>query len=129
MTKVEAITIKQKIVEGEVGETRDPGTTVEPLDIGSIVLSVPERFAQPFLDWHKQFVILGNNGAESETFLTLEYLTASQAEVLFTLRFEGVGIYRASHIGENDKKSGQRSVRVELYAETANFFVGELPAA
>lgn len=123
VTKIEAITIKQKIVDGSVGETRDPETQLEPLNIDSIVLTVPERFAQPFLDWHRQFVVLGNNGSGSETFATIEYLTP-KGEVLFTLNFNGVGIYRASRVGENDKKSGLRSVRVELYAETASFFVG-----
>lgn len=127
VSRIEAITIKQKLVQAEIGEVRDPEMLVEPLDLGPIVLTVPENYARPFIDWHRDFVVQGNNGAVAETFVRLEYLSASGKEVLFTLSFSGVGIYRASRIGENAKKGAQRSVRVELYAETVNLFVGSQP--
>jgi hypothetical protein len=126
VSKVDAIVIKQKLSEGEAGEIRDPILEVEPLDVGNITLTVPERFAQPFLDWHHNFVVEGNNSSESETFLKIEYLGVRN-DVLFTLFFTGVGIYRASRLGETDKRANLRVVQVGLYAETAQFFVGVLP--
>jgi hypothetical protein len=129
VSKVDAIVIKQKISESEPGEIRDPSLLeVEPLDVGNITLAVPERFAQPFLDWHHNFVIQGNNSSESETFLKIEYLGVRN-DVLFTLYFTGVGIYRASRLGETDKQANLRVVQVGLYAERVQFFVGVLPPA
>ena len=128
VSKVEALTIKQKLIAADPGEIRDPFIDVEPLDIGNIVLSVPEKFAQPFIDWHHSFVIQGFNAAENETYMKIEYLGV-RGEVLFSLMLFGVGIFRVTRLGETDKRINQRIVQASLYAETAAFYVGEPPTS
>ncbi len=118
--KIDALTIKQKVVENPVGEQhnviRVPGT----LEYPNLVVYVPEMSAQSFKDWHQSFVIEGNNGDEKELSGSLEYLTPSGVP-LFDIPFHGLGIFRFKQDDQEAQADNIRRVRAEIYTENMRF--------
>ena len=117
--KIEAITIKQKVVENPIGENRDPAQQPAGLDFSDLAVSVADSHAKSFYDWHQDFVIQGNNGDDQERSGTLDYLD-SRLRPLFTLTFSHLGIYRL------DKQSPVArdqilTVKGEMYVERIGF--------
>ncbi len=129
VNKIEAITIKQKVVENPGGDPRQ----VEPavLEFPNLIITLTEaegRRVFPetnnFYGWHEDFVILGNNGRDQEKGGTLEYLAPDGRTELFTLTFFNLGIFkitpeRAEAGGESIKR-----IKVEMYCEDIRFRYG-----
>jgi hypothetical protein len=124
VTAVEAITIKQTIVE--VGEFRQPRRTLE---FPHLVITLTEASAQSFADWHEDFVIKGNNADESEKSGKLEFLTPNLQTAIFTLEFKHLGIFSYVPDAFDSSESGIRKVKVEMYCEQMSFSYGPTTAA
>ncbi len=93
VAKVEELTLKQKVVENPIGENRDPGQQVGPLEIPDLVVSVPDAHAESFFDWFKSFVINGNNDESKHKNGSLVYLSPNLQDSLLTLNLKRMGIY------------------------------------
>ncbi|MSP62112.1 MAG: hypothetical protein EXR72_17615 [Myxococcales bacterium] len=124
VSQVEAIVIKQKVVELSLGEER--GAMREPVQIEypNIVFTVPESHAGTFLDWYNDFVIKGNCGDEKEKTGSLEFLTPNLKETLLTLNFKGLGIFKFTPDKGEAGSEKIRSVRVEMYCEKIELVYG-----
>ena len=61
MNKIEALVVKQKVIENGVGEQRDYEKVPGSVDIPNLVITLSESHAQEFYRWHEDFVIKGNN--------------------------------------------------------------------
>jgi hypothetical protein len=116
VTQIDALTIQLKNVDSLIG---DPRTHLDPpyLDIPNLVVTLPESHAQSFRDWHKEFVVDGNNGAGKEKSGTLAFLTEDLKGPFFTLNLKGLGIFRMTRLpaGGSDNVS---HVKVEMYCES-----------
>jgi hypothetical protein len=123
VSKVESLTIKQKVTENPVGEQRDPGSERRRIEFPNLVVTLPESAAQSFFDWHEEFVIEGNNGSEAEKNGKLEYLAPNLADVLFTLEFHNLGIFR---LASETVEAGDQipRVRAEMYCQQMTFTPG-----
>jgi hypothetical protein len=123
VTKVEDLTIKQKVVENPVGEERDPGRDQRRIEFPNLVVTLPESAAQSFFDWHEDFVIKGNSTSEDEKNGKLEYLSPNLSEVLFTIDFHHLGIFKLS---SETVETGDQipRVRAEMYCEQMTFTPG-----
>jgi len=121
VNKIEALTIKQKVTENAVGEQRDYQQEPTSVDIPNLVLTLPESHANEFYAWHEDFVIKGNNGEDREKGGTLEYLTPNLQEVLFTLHFYHLGVFKVT--ADKNEASGEpiRRIKVEMYCEDIRF--------
>jgi phage tail-like protein len=119
---IEALTIKQKVVESPVGETRDYVKEPARLEIGDLVVTVAESGATDFIAWHDDFVVKGNNGEAAEKTGKLELLTPDLKTALFTLDFAGLGIFKLRR--EPQAGGGGDSVarlRASIYCEELTF--------
>ena len=69
-------------------------------------------------------MIKGNNGEDHEKGGTLEYLTPNLQEVLFTLHFFHLGVFKVSP--DKMEASGEpiRRLKVEMYCEDIRFDFG-----
>jgi T4-like virus tail tube protein gp19 len=114
VNKIEAITIKQKVVEDPVGELR-------AAEVSSTVVTLPESFAKSFYDWHEDFVIKGNSTDASEKTGSLFYLASDLKSVLFQLDFKGVGIFKVSPEKVEAAGENLRRVKAEMYCEEIHF--------
>jgi phage tail-like protein len=121
VNKIEALTIKQKVTENAVGEQRDYQKEPVYVDVPNLVITLPESHADEFYRWHEDFVIKGNNGEDREKGGTLEYLTPNLNEVLFTLHFYHLGVFKVT--ADKNEASGEpiRRMKVEMYCEDIRF--------
>jgi hypothetical protein len=122
VNKVEALTIKQKVVENPVGEDRDPGEQ-RRVEFPNLVVTLAESAAESFFDWHEDFVIKGNSSSEEEKNGKLEYLAPNLSDVLFTIEFHNLGIFKlASEMVEAGDQVPR--VKAEMYCQQMTFTPG-----
>ena len=127
VNKIEALVVKQKIVENPVGELRDYEKEPAKLEIPNLVISLPDVDADPFYGWHEDFVIKGNCGEDKEKGGALEYLANDLETVLFTVKFSGLGIFKVAPEKMEAGSENIRRVKVEMYCESLVFHAS--PAA
>jgi phage tail-like protein len=121
VNKIEAITVKQKVVENPIGELRDYEKEPAVLEIPNLVITFPESHSKGFYDWHEDFVIKGNNGDDKEKGGTLEFLTPNLQEVLFTLTFQHLGIFKLTPEKVESGSENIRRLKAEMYCEDIKF--------
>ena len=119
VSKVEALVVKQQMVD-EVGEVRFklPGK----MEFPNLVVSLAESAAKTFYQWHEDFLINGNSGPENEKQGTLEYLSANLKDVLFQVKFEGLGIFKLA-MDKADSSDAIKKVTAHMYCDRMTFLV------
>lgn len=124
VNKIEAITIKQKVVENPVGEMRTAQKEPAKLEIPNLVISMPEQNAAALAAWHKESVVNGraaNNRKDGQ----LEYLMPDGRESLFTLTFHNLGIFKLTPDKMEAGSENIRRVKAEMYCEEIRFSYGD----
>jgi phage tail-like protein len=121
VNKIEALSIKQKVTDNAVGELRDSEKVPTGVEVPNLVLTLSESHADEFYKWHEDFVIKGNNQDDKEKGGQLDYISSNLTEVLFTLQFLHLGIFK---VGPDKVEAGGepvRRVKVEMYCEDIKF--------
>jgi phage tail-like protein len=117
VNKIEALVIKQKIIPNPSGGSVADG----PVEIPSLVITLPESVAQPFIDWHQSFVVQGGNNATNpdnqERNGTLVYF-AKDGTQLGQLAFSNLGIVTVT---DDPTDANVRRVKAEMYCERIAF--------
>ena len=117
-----SLTIEQANVA--TGEQRDYQRDPIGVTIPNLVVTLGEQAAQTFTDWHNTFVIQGKNDQSQEKEGTLEILTPDLKEVLFTLKFHSLGIFRLAADKYEARDERIRTVTAEMYCESMEFAYG-----
>ena len=117
VTKIEAITLKQKVIDNAVGELRDYEREPAHLEVPNLVVTLAESHAKEFYDWHENFVIKGQNGDDQEKTGTLTYLTPDLKTQLFTLDMHHIGIFKLTPEKVEGGSENIRRVKAEMYVE------------
>lgn len=115
VNKIEAIVIKQSIIEGSTGGLASGG-----VDFPNLVIGLPEASSDTWESWLEDFVIKGNNTAQGERNGQLTYL-ATDGSSLFSLDLLSLGIFR---LAPNEVDAGQtmpRQMTAELYCDEMSF--------
>jgi hypothetical protein len=123
VSKIGALNLTAPTTSNPVGEQRDYEKIPSAITFPNLVVTMPEQLAQTFTDWHNTFVIQGKNDQSQEKEGTLEILAADMKEVLYTLKFHGLGIFRLAP----EKLVAQNQlprVTAEMYCETMEFGYG-----
>lgn len=94
------------------------------MHVPNLVVTLSEQGAQTFTDWHESFVIEGKNSQDQEKEGTLELLAADMKEVLFTLTFHGLGIFRLAADKYEAGNEAVSTLTAEMYGETMEFAYG-----
>ncbi len=121
VNKIESIVVKQKVVENPVGELRDYEKEPALLEVPNLVVTFPESHSKQFYDWHESFVIKGNNGDNMEKGGTLEFLTPNLQEVLFSITFSHLGIFKLTPEKVESGSENIRRLKAEMYCEDMKF--------
>jgi len=111
VSKIDAITIKQKTISGSSGE-RMPAN----VEVSNLVITLPESEAQDFMQWQTDIVKQKNNGPKKDG--TLEYLDKDAQTTLFTLNFRNLGIFKITPV---KSATGAKWITVEMYNESIKF--------
>jgi hypothetical protein len=124
VSKIGALSVTVPASSNTVGEQRDYEKEVSGLNVPNLVVTLGEQFAQSFIDWHESFVIEGRNDQSKEKEGTLEFLGADMKEVLFTLKFRGLGIFRLTGDNFDARSEAIRTLTAEMYCEGMEFGYG-----
>jgi hypothetical protein len=112
VSKISAITYRQKVASGAVGAYRELSQGGQLVEIPDLTLAVAESSAGPFSSWLQDFVVKGNSTDSQEKEGKLELLAPDLKEVLLTVNLKHLGIYRIA-----DDKTSTISLLVQLYLE------------
>jgi hypothetical protein len=121
VNRIDAFSIKQQILEYPAGELRDYQKEPGNLEIPNLVITMAESHADQFYDWHKSFVIDGRNGPDQEKTGQLEYLSQDLSRPLFTLNFQGLGIFKLTPEKVEAGSENIRRIKAEMYCESIEF--------
>lgn len=125
VSKVEALSIKQKNTENQLGELREFHKEPAALEIPNLVVTLPESHAHQFWEWEKDFLIMGNCSEDNEKTGTLEYLTPDLDDVLFSVTFKHLGLFKITRDKLEAHAEGIRRVKCEMYCEEMEFDFGD----
>lgn len=121
VNKIEALVVKQKVIEHAVGEQRDYQKEPAHVEIPNLVITFPESHADDFYKWHESFVIKGENGNDKEKSGSLEYLTPDLKETLFTLTMKQIGVFKLTPEKTESASENIRRLKAEMYVEEMDF--------
>lgn len=126
---VDSIAIKQPVMAESPGSLRDRQVATGELQIPDLVITLPEVATETWDTWFHRFVVEGNSTPADEKTGTLQFLTPDLKDVLFTLGFYGLGIYRLRRLETGGAEAVPR-VEASLYCEQIQFAVGpaKMPA-
>jgi phage tail-like protein len=116
VSKIDAITIKQGVVNDAVGEQREDTFEASKLEIPNVKITLAASHAKTWIDWHKTFVVQGKCGQEDELNGAIEWLSPS-GEVLGTLNLMQVGIFSLNTEDVEANKDSIARIVVECYVE------------
>jgi hypothetical protein len=118
VSRIESLAVRQAVVEDAVGELRDYLKQPYAVDVGDLVVTLPESHAQDWYAWHHDFVVQGNSSPPFEKTGKLQFLAANLKDVLIELTFKGLGIHRlAAERPEGAMATGISRVRASMYCE------------
>src|SRR5262249_51854416 len=82
--------------------------------------------SKPWFDWHKDFVVDGNNGPGTEKTGAIVLLSQNQREELFTIELKKLGIVNSTpEKSDSAAQDVTRRVKAELYCEELAFHFGK----
>jgi hypothetical protein len=124
VNRIEPLVVVQKVVDHAVGELRDYQKEPAHIEIPNLVVTLAESHAHDFVAWHEDFVIRGNSGENNEKSGTLELLAPNLQEVLFTVGFRGLGIFKLSRVDSGTTIETIPRLQASMYCEEMTFTVG-----
>ncbi len=103
VSKIDSFTVKQKILEYLPGEERTPGLEPTGIEFPNLKITLLASHGETWLEWFRQFVVLGNSGDDKEKEGTLEFLSPDLKTTLATIKFHHLGIFSLAPAQEEDK--------------------------
>jgi hypothetical protein len=118
VSQIDAFTIRQSIIESNVGQLRS-GPTKEPINVEypNIKVTLAGADVGPWQDFFSRFVIGGQNDQDNELHGTLEFLDPAREQILGSVTFSQVGIFSLKPVGSTADADGAPRYVAELYVE------------
>ncbi|HNN92537.1 MAG TPA: phage tail protein [Pseudomonadota bacterium] len=121
VSKIEALTVKQKIVVDAVGQRREYELVPANVAVPNLEITISEAYADDWYKWHEDFVILGRCDEKYEKRGTLYYLAPDTEQRLFTLTFFNLGIFKIAPEKVEAGAESVRRVKISMYCEDIKF--------
>ena len=115
VTKIEALSIKQKVSADAIGARREATREPDRLEVSNLVVTLGDAYAQPFYEWAEDFLVKGNVSGEKTG--KLELLAPNLKDVLLTLTFQGLGVFQVRPLKAVSGGDGPRRTQVSMYCE------------
>jgi phage tail-like protein len=117
VSKIDSFTIKQNIVQDDVGHMRIPEQCPASIEFPNLKITIAKSTEATWRKWFDDFVIKGNNGQEKELNGVIEFLDPSTSEVLGSINLMQVGIFSISDSKAEAGKAEVAKVTIEAYVE------------
>lgn len=119
--RVDTFTVKQPLEPAAPGEYREPVQEPGKIDFPNLKITLLERDAQTWIDWHEDFVIKGNNAETMEKNGSLTFLSTNNRTELAHINFFNLGIFRLLPRASQGQPDQPRNLIAELYCERMEF--------
>jgi T4-like virus tail tube protein gp19 len=117
VSKIDAFTVKQKVLFDEIGEEREVVKEPAQIEFPNLRVTLSESGAQSWLDWHQDFVIKGNNEDSDERHGRLAFLAPNLKDELAAIKLSNLGIFRIAPDKTEANKDQIKRVTADLYCE------------
>lgn len=121
VNKIDAFTVKQKVVQDRVGDARDQVKEPGKLEFPNLTLTVSTASIDAWNGWFDDFVVKGNNGQANEKNGTLYFLATDRQTVLASVKLYNIGIIRLEEDATASNADQISQFRAELYVERMEF--------
>lgn len=121
VNKIEALVLKQKVVDDVSGETRDYHKIAAHVEVPNLVMTLSDHHADAVYKWHEDFVIKGNCEQGAEKSGSITYLTPDLKTELFTVEMAHLGIFKITSDKLEAGNEAARRLKVEMYCEEMKF--------
>lgn len=125
VTKVDAISIKQKVAEVPVGELRELYREPTNVEYPNVVLYVPESHAAGWLKWYDSFVIKGKCDPSDEKTGSITYLHEDMTTQVCEIELRHLGIFKLTPDKAEAGAEKIRQIKIEMYCEEMAFKIKE----
>jgi hypothetical protein len=128
VSKIDAFSVKQQIIESSTGEGRFGGKEPGKLEFPNLKITLAASSIATWAAWFDDFVIKGNNGADKEKNGRIVFLSPDLKTELGEIKLIHVGIFRFDPDAD-DPSSADKIARftAELYVEQMQFNVPPAP--
>lgn len=117
VSKIDAITLKQGIVQDDVGEFRIATKEPTKMEVPNMKVTFSAADVKPWAQWFENFVIKGLNTDSDELVGAIEFLDPSGKDVLGSLELQQVGIFSLNAEKLEAGKDGIHRYVAEFYVE------------
>ena len=131
VASIAPFSIQHTVTTDSGGEARDLSSKPGKLVFPDLHVTISEAAADSWNEWHRDFVINGNNSQEKEKTGKIELLSRDMKTVLLRINLRGVGIYGLRSDKAEAGSEQIRRVTADLYVEqmTLEFPGGDAAAA
>lgn len=124
VVRIDPFAVRQTLLEERVGIVRDPAVHVVPIDFPDLRVTISERGAESWAEWHRRFVVEGRSSDADEKRGAVVLLGPDLRAELGRIELSGVGIF-ALAAGGTDARDGVRRFTADLYCERMELRLGE----
>jgi len=118
VTKIDSFTVKQNIIEHNVGGMRATTKTPSPIEFPNLTFYLPESDAQPFMDHAMKRITAGEvPGRLHGSLETFDH----ERRTLCTLEFFGADVVSVTPDRSDSTSEEIKMVKVEIYTESMKF--------
>ncbi len=121
VNKVDAFTVKQAVVTDEIGDDREYEREPAKIEFPNLAITFSAVSAESWVNWHKSFLIQGNNGQDQEKNGRLLFLSANLQEQLLEIKFFNLGIFKLDAEAGEPNADAPARMTAELYCERMEF--------
>ena len=117
VSKIDALTFRQKLTEGSVRERRVRTKEPTSMETPNLRITFAESSSQTWTAWFDDFVVKGNSGDENEKSGKLSFLAPDLKSVLAEISFFNLGIFRLEPEPQAVDAQAIARIRADLYCE------------
>ncbi len=126
VTKVDALTVKQKLKALHTGRDRFPVWEAVGVELPKLTFEIPLSHASDFLAWHKDYVIDGKVDTEqSKRDGALTFMDHTLTKELMTVTFQQLGLHNLTIDKSEANKEAIKNCKVELFFEEISLTLGD----
>lgn len=123
--RIESFTVRQRVVSQAVGERRDYERQPGRIEFPNIKVTLAERDAKSWLEWHQNFVVNGNNADDREKSGAIIVLTPDLRTELMRVSLQNCGIFRIAPEPAAEGRTVIARLTAEMYCERMQLSVSE----
>jgi len=125
VTKVDALTVKQKLKALHTGRDRFPVWEAVGVELPKLTFHLPLSHAADFLNWHKDYVIDGKvDKDQSKRNGALTFMDHALTSELLTVNFQQLGLYNLTIDKSEANEEAIKNCKIELFFEEISLSLG-----